>query len=556
MQHFSHEQTESQHYCNNSSTPARVTMPPPLDADPTSSSSLPTSSESRSQNATLPLPEPFPVLKGDESQQSNADYHVETRGRDTSSASTIQQRLRSASKKFEESNPPTGFMIATGTVATYVPGVTDIQTGAFNSDGWTAEGQVRERARISSASRRSSQSSQGHSRPVTASDPASPQGTPYKGKRHESVPEVVEEDKDLNLGVIQSGVEMGLAKKSFEKVDGSVEMQPIEHYSKTSTGRSSGTQVTPQTSEEEDVQYKREPFDNGYEFPPKQKWTTATVVGLKAFWKFFITPFGFLLTIYGLNIVAWGGMLFLLLCNASPAMCRPTCNDIQSPRRIWIEIDSQILNALFCVTGFGLIPWRFRDLYYLLQYRLQHKEIALRRLAGINRGWFRLEGSQNLPVELGPEDIETGYSNVPESTIPYPINKIADAPLTGNRAPPTKMWKLDFVIWTMVWNTFLQIVLSFFMWYYNRYERPSWSTGFFVALACIVAAAGGIMSFVEGKHVKAIEGVPVTDEEKETLRKDREAGILHWNNIKDEKPKEKKEKRAGLFRRKSHQVDT
>ncbi|KFY94778.1 hypothetical protein V498_03727 [Pseudogymnoascus sp. VKM F-4517 (FW-2822)] len=35
-------------------------------------------------------------------------------------------------------------------------------------------------------------------------------------------------------------------------------------------------------------------------------------------------------------------------------MCHPTCDDINSPRRVWIEIDSQILNALFCVTGFGL----------------------------------------------------------------------------------------------------------------------------------------------------------------------------------------------------------
>jgi hypothetical protein len=529
---------------------------PPQHADPTSPSpSLPASSQHASAIPTSPAPEPFPTLDGEEAQRSNVDFHPENRDRATSSGSTLQQRLRSASRKFEESGPPTGFMIATGQVASSIPGVSDIKTGAFSSEGWTAEGQVRERARRSSASRRSSQSSQGQSRPGSVSGPGSPQAIPHKGKRHESVPEV-EEERELNLGVIKSGVEMGKAKRSLEKTDGSVEMLRIEGKSKATDGMSSGSHATRQISQGEDVQYKREPFDNGYEFPPKQPWTTSTMVGLKAFWKFFITPFGFILTIYGLNIVAWGGMLFLLLCNASPAMCRPTCDDIQSPRRIWIEIDSQILNALFCVTGFGLIPWRFRDLYYLLQYRIQHKEIGLRRLAGINRGWLRLEGSQHLPAELGPEDIETGYTNVPESAIPYPINRIADAPLTGNRAPPTKLWKLDFVIWSMVWNTFLQVVLSFFMWHYNRYERPSWSTGFFVALACIVAAAGGIMGFVEGKHVKAIEGVPVTDEEKEILRRDREAGIVHWNNIKDEKPKEKKQKKAGLFRRRSHKVDS
>ena len=108
------------------------------------------------------------------------------------------------------------------------------------------------------------------------------------------------------------------------------------------------------------------------------------------------------MVIYMLNIVAWGGMIFLLLCNAAPAMCYPTYDDINSPRRIWIVYDSQILTALFCVTGFGLIPWRFRDLHYLLKYRLQRDQIALRRLAGIHRDWFRLQGSQDLPVLLGP----------------------------------------------------------------------------------------------------------------------------------------------------------
>lgn len=57
-------------------------------------------------------------------------------------------------------------------------------------------------------------------------------------------------------------------------------------------------------------------FPNGYHFPPKHSFGQSTKEGLVAFWKYFTTPFGFCITIYGLNIVAWGGMLFLLLCNA------------------------------------------------------------------------------------------------------------------------------------------------------------------------------------------------------------------------------------------------
>ena len=258
-------------------------------------------------------------------------------------------------------------------------------------------------------------------------------------------------------------------------------------------------------------------YPNGYKFPPKHTWGEATKIGLKAFWKFTITPLGFLIVIYGLNVVAWGGMLFLLLIGGGQEfMCYPPgshgqkeCNNIDSPRRIWIEIDSQILNALFCVTGFGLIPWRFRDFYYLMKFRIRHDESALRRLAGIHRGWFRLAGSQDLPTD--PDAPVDDPENNP--AIPLPPSKIPDAPLTGIRAPATRMWRLDYVIWAFVINTFLQGVLSGFMWGFNRYKRPSWSTGTFVALACIVAGLGGLMSFQEGKRVKKFEGIPVKEEE-------------------------------------------
>lgn len=258
-------------------------------------------------------------------------------------------------------------------------------------------------------------------------------------------------------------------------------------------------------------------YPNGYKFPPKHTWGEATKIGLKAFWKFTITPLGLLIVIYGLNVVAWGGMLFLLLIGGGQEfMCYPPgshgnkdCNNINSPRRIWIEIDSQILNALFCVTGFGLIPWRFRDFYYLMKYRIRHDESALRRLAGIHRGWFRLAGSEDLPTD--PDAPVDDPENNP--AIPLPPSKIPDTPLTGIRAPATRMWRLDYVIWAFVLNTFLQGVLSGFMWGFNRYKRPSWSTGTFVALACIVAGLGGLMSFQEGKRVKRFEGIPVKEDE-------------------------------------------
>ncbi|KAI1842314.1 hypothetical protein JX265_009733 [Neoarthrinium moseri] len=286
-------------------------------------------------------------------------------------------------------------------------------------------------------------------------------------------------------------------------------------------------------------------YANGYHFPPKYSWKETIEQGLVDFWAFYNTGFGFFLTIYSLNVVAWGGMLFLLLCNAAPAMCAPNgdCNDIDSPRRVWIETDSQILNGLFCVTGFGLAPWRFRDLYLLLKYRFGKDVKALREVAGVHRGWFRLPGSEALPVHLGPKNIEETDIHYPEESVPYPLETIPEAPPTGIRAPATKMWKLDFVIWFNFSNTLLQVVLSSFMWALNRYDRPSWSTGLFVCLACIAAAIAGIMMGMDSKFVKSIEGVPLTKRDLERLAKDKELGIPHWNNIRDKDPEEKKNKK-------------
>ena len=275
-------------------------------------------------------------------------------------------------------------------------------------------------------------------------------------------------------------------------------------------------------------------YDNGYHFPPRYTTKESFMHGLRAFGHYMITPTGFLVVLYGANIIAWGGMLFLLLCNAS--MCTPTCSNIDSPRRKWIEYDSQVLTGLFCVTAFGLAPWRFRDLYLYLQFKMRKDQRAMRQLAGVHRGWIRLPGSELLPITTGPGNIP---ADTPACAIPFPETKIPDAPLTGQRAPPTRPWAIVFVVFMNIMNTLLQAVLCGIMWGLNRYDRPSWSTGLFVALGCIAGALGGLGMFWEGKRVKGIEGVPLTDEDRQKLAHDRAMGVYHYNNLSGKKPKEK-----------------
>lgn len=269
------------------------------------------------------------------------------------------------------------------------------------------------------------------------------------------------------------------------------------------------------------------------------------------------TPFGFLITLYGLNVVAWGAMIFFVLLNAAPAMCHPSCNALNSPRKKWIEYDSQILNALFCVTGFGLIPWRFRDFYFLMRWRMRGEQQYFRRLAGIYSGWFRLPGSDHLADDIGPPPVYNKKNPMTEESpppyseeeiaameanhaLPLPVTRTPPAPLTGVRAKPTKPYTLDIVIWMYLWNTILQGALAGCMWGLNRFNRPSATTGIFITFGCIVAIIAGITAFIEGKKVKAVEGVSVHEYDVfETIEEQME------KKEKEEAKKHKKDKSRG-----------
>ncbi|KAK6544492.1 hypothetical protein TWF694_001186 [Orbilia ellipsospora] len=240
------------------------------------------------------------------------------------------------------------------------------------------------------------------------------------------------------------------------------------------------------------------------------KWQ-ATKKFLVAFWKWFRTPMGFLITLYFLLVVAWGGMIFLLLCNAAPAMRGPYgANDKRSARSIWIEIDSQVLNALFCVTGFGLIPWRFRDFYYLMRYRTKGDAVALNHLANIHRGWFRVDdkGPRTYPLRyVGGDEEDLSQSTTTQQTMHS--HRTISRTRTGKHANPTALWKLDLVIWLYVWNTIFQAILAGGMWGMNRYERPAWYTALFIVLGFGSAIGAGVVIGIEGKRIKKIEGSPL-----------------------------------------------
>lgn len=210
---------------------------------------------------------------------------------------------------------------------------------------------------------------------------------------------------------------------------------------------------------------------------------------LKIFFRWTLTPFGFVVTLYCAVVMAWSSMLLLLLCNLLPSMCklpgdRYACHDRDSPRRKWIEIDSQVLNALFCIPGFGVLPWRLREQYYALHYRLMNEErdgrerkmYGLRRLAGLHSNWIRLpdlrtqDHDRNTTKELDRPDQQhptnsTGHldENPNDLHLPLPTSKAPPDPMTCTRAPATAPWKIDLYIGCQTLNTLLQGCLCGFM---------------------------------------------------------------------------------------------
>lgn len=180
---------------------------------------------------------------------------------------------------------------------------------------------------------------------------------------------------------------------------------------------------------------------------------------VKLFGKYVMTLKGFAVTLYFLLVIAFGGMLFLLLCNAAPAMTREwgPNNKEHSPRQIWMEIDSQILNALFSITGLGLFPIRMRDLYLWFRGRYLGDPKCNDRILKIHSKWFW-----------------SGFSSD---------------------------WKLMTVILLYIFNSVFQVLLCFVMWNYNRFNRPPWTTGTLIGASFSCTIGAGIIMFLEAKRI-------------------------------------------------------
>lgn len=143
-----------------------------------------------------------------------------------------------------------------------------------------------------------------------------------------------------------------------------------------------------------------------------------------------------------LNVIGWGGMIFLLLIGAADR----TIPD-EHTRKVWIEIDAQVLNGLFCIPGFGLIPWRLRDLYQL-HSREHRPKLRQRRSTSANIVWIGL------------------------------------------------------IVWASIFNSLFQIGVAVCLWAFTMDNRPNWLVGVLVGLACLTGIVAGLTQLILQQRAK------------------------------------------------------
>jgi phage terminase large subunit-like protein len=127
-----------------------------------------------------------------------------------------------------------------------------------------------------------------------------------------------------------------------------------------------------------------------------------------------------------------------------------------------------------------------RDLYLWIRWRIGKDDAAFARLRHTHRAWF----------DYAPEEVNPKGAGIAQETVD----------VSGDTTP---LWKMSMVVWCNALNTVFQACLAACMWGMNRFTRPSWTTGLFVAAACTCAGLGGWITYKEEQRRKKKQQSPV-----------------------------------------------
>ena len=175
----------------------------------------------------------------------------------------------------------------------------------------------------------------------------------------------------------------------------------------------------------------------------------------------FFTFSGLLVTFYFLLVAGFAIFLAILLADSAPGMSHKWGpDDVQNSQRdIWIEICTQVLTGLFCITGLGLFPTRARDFFLIVRGQILGDIYSSNRILRIHSNWFW-----------------AGFS--------------------GN-------WKLVLVGALFMVSSVLQVLLCVAMWHLNRETRPAWMTASLISVSSAFVIVAGFTMLAEARRIKA-----------------------------------------------------
>ncbi|KAJ1308411.1 hypothetical protein OPQ81_004116 [Rhizoctonia solani] len=223
---------------------------------------------------------------------------------------------------------------------------------------------------------------------------------------------------------------------------------------------------------------------------------------LAGFWDYIKTPMGFISFVYGFLCAFWGAAIVIFLAK----IINLHNEDRQG---FWVEVSSQIENALFTVTGVGLIPWRVIDTYRIAKiWHYRQVTRRLRRKAGVPA----LIDGNDLPDPIYNPNYIHVLSERQQEDLHYQQQKFM-ASQTWYRPHETETHKAFpiktalFICLFIDFNSVFQCMLCGCMWGLNRFERPAWTTGTLIPASFLCGIAAGVLIWRGGNQTKKVQEV-------------------------------------------------
>jgi len=223
---------------------------------------------------------------------------------------------------------------------------------------------------------------------------------------------------------------------------------------------------------------------------------------MKGVWSFVKTPLGFVTAIYGFAVVFWGAAIVFFLAKFI---------NFHNPEKqgFWVEVSSQVENALFTATGVGFIPFRAMDTYRICNiWYFKRKTRQLRKA----RGLPPLLDEDDLPDPVYDPNYVQVLTDTEQRDLHYHQQQFMRSQTwyrphgtTTHRAFPINAALL--ICCCVDGNSIFQVILCGTMWGLNRFDRPAWSTGLLIPASFLCGIVSAVLIWHGGKKTKRVEKV-------------------------------------------------